>query len=154
MHLFGLQGEDWLAEVTVLDDRDARKQETLRQKLLDLLHGLARENYEQFPQAAHPHYHLFLRWVCAQLSKPVIQRLLSFARPPAPSPAMRGALPQPPPPKEHYLLVFLVFTEVMPLRILGKSLKPERYWETLKAFDPGTEEKRILPYMDALRRSS
>ena len=53
VHLFGLRSEDWLAEVTVLDDRDARKQETLRQKLLDLLHGLARENYEQFPQAAH-----------------------------------------------------------------------------------------------------
>ena len=55
LHLLGLQGEDWLAEVTVLDDRDARKQESLRQNLLDLLHGIARENYEQFPQVTHPH---------------------------------------------------------------------------------------------------
>ena len=27
LHLFGLQGEDWLTETTILDDREARKQE-------------------------------------------------------------------------------------------------------------------------------
>ena len=39
LNLFGIQGGDWLTEVTILDDRDVSRQKSLRQALLDLLHG-------------------------------------------------------------------------------------------------------------------
>ena len=66
---------------------------------------------------------------------------------------MRGALPPPLPTKERYLLVFLAFTEVILSRILGKSMKTEWYWETLKPFELSAEEITLL-YKDALRRRS
>ena len=94
--------------------------------------------------------YLVLRWLCTQLSIPVVQSLHSFKPVPTPPSAMQGVLPPPPPSKNHYLLVFLAFTVVMPLRIPGNR----GFWETEKTFKLTAEKRIAVFYMDAVRRGA